>query len=601
MISVVYAVHNEEEILARSLASVQDWADEIIIVDGESSDKTVEIAAGFGAQVISTTNKANFHINKQMAIDAAHGELILQLDADEVVDTSLREFILQVAAGQRDEKIAAWQIRRRNLFCRHWLTKGGQYPDMVIRLLRAGQAYLPQKDVHEQMVVKGKLGTANGHLLHFANPDLSSYFRKFNTYTSFRAQQLAEAKVSVSVGNFWRYCLWRPTTTFWSLWLRHRGYKDGLAGFLFALFSGWHHLVAYCKYVEQQRPLPDGRVTVYYPGNQIEKKAARGVGRYAAWLQEACQEVNTVKIVDKKSAAQVIHYTFFDLYKNTLRPVKKNQKLVVTVHDLIPLLFPKDYPVGWRGRINLWRQKSQLKKAAAIVADSQATKDDLVTKFKLPAQKITVVYLAANPKLQAAGAEQIAQIKKSYALPDRYLLYVGDINFNKNLAQLIKALKFLPSEIHLVMVGKNFVPSDIPEWIILQEQMDLSEVKDRVKFLSSVTLDSELSALYSGAVAYVQPSYYEGFGLPLLEAMRCRTPVICQRNSSLSEVGGEHVIYSDSLRAEDFAAAVLKVLDLTAGQREQMINKAEVWQQEFTWARTARTMAQIYEKVAGEN
>ena len=313
-----------------------------MVVDGESSDKTVEIAAGFGAQIISTTNKENFHINKQMAIDAAHGDLILQLDADEVVDISLRDFILQVATGMRDEKIAAWQIRRRNLFCRHWLTKGGQYPDMVIRLLRAGQAYLPQKDVHEQMVVKGKLGTANGHLLHFANPDLSSYFRKFNTYTSFKALQLAGKKVPINAFNFWRYCFWLPMATFWSLWLRHRGYKDGLAGFLFAQFSGWHHLVAYCKYVEQSRPLPDGRVSVYFPDNEVEKQAGRGVGRYTRWLIEACQEVSAVKVVGKKSAAQVVHYPYFDLYKNTLQKVKKNQKLVVTVHDLIPLLFPKD-------------------------------------------------------------------------------------------------------------------------------------------------------------------------------------------------------------------------------------------------------------------
>lgn len=600
MISVVYAVHNEEAVLARSLESVHNWADEIIIVDGESTDKTVEIAAGFGAQVITTTNKTNFHINKQMAIDAATGDVILQLDADEVVDSSLREFVKWVDR-ERPNDCVAWQLRRKNLFLRRWLQKGGQYPDMVIRLFYAGKAYLPQKDVHEQMEVKGKVGIAEGHLLHFANPDLTSYFRKFNTYTSFKALQLAQEKVPVNWKGFWHYCCWLPTKTFWSIWLRHRGYVDGLAGFLFATFSGWHHLVAYCKYVESTRPEPDGKVTVYYPGNEVEMAAGRGVGRFAQWLIATQKQTGSIHIVNKRRQAQVIHYTFFDLYKKTLQLPRKGQKLVVTVHDLIPLLFPKDYPVGIRGKWNLWRQKRCLKKADMIAADSQATKDDLVNKMRIKPEKIKVVYLAANPGLAPQAAEQIAHVKKSYALADKYILYVGDINFNKNLAQLIKAVKFLPSNIELVMVGKNFVPSEIPEWVTIREQLDLSEVKSRVKFLTAISSDEDLAALYSGAMAYVQPSYYEGFGLPVLEAMRCETPVVCQRNSSLAEVGGEHVFYAESLRGEEFAAAIERVLSMSASKRRQWVAAAREWQENFTWEKTADEMTQIYEKVAGQN
>lgn len=250
-ISVVYAVFNEAAMIAKSLASVRDFADEIILVDGESADETVKIGQEFGAKIISTTNKANFHINKQMAIDAATGNLILQLDADEVVDQELKKFILEIAnEGQTKAAADAWDIARKNLFFNRWLTKGGQYPDKVIRLFWAGQAYLPQKDVHEQMVVKGKLATAPGHLLHYANPDLTSYFRKFNTYTSFKAQQLADQKLKCNFGSGWFYLIHKPLVTFCSLYLRHRGYVDGAAGFLFAWFSGMHHQVAYLKYVE---------------------------------------------------------------------------------------------------------------------------------------------------------------------------------------------------------------------------------------------------------------------------------------------------------------------------------------------------------------
>lgn len=250
MLSVVLATHNEQKNLARCLEAVQDVADEIIIVDGESTDNTVKIAKQFKAKIISTTNKANFHINKQMAMDAAKGELILQLDADEVVDAELKRFIKALTknfASRETTPIKAWYLKRKNLFLGHWLKKGGQYPDPVIRLYVNGYAALPQKDVHEQMKVDGEIGWAEGHLLHYANPTFADYLRKWNTYTSFKATQLQEAQTPINLVTALRFLLWKPWVTFGSLYFRHRGYVDGLAGFVFALMSGLHHSVAYLK------------------------------------------------------------------------------------------------------------------------------------------------------------------------------------------------------------------------------------------------------------------------------------------------------------------------------------------------------------------
>ena len=255
MISVVLTTHNEEKMLSQCLESVTGWVDEIVVVDGESTDKTLEIAKKYKAVIIKTTNKANFHINKQMAIDAAKGDLILQLDADEVVDKELKKFILKVHK-EKNHSASAWYLKRKNLFLKHWLKKGGQYPDSVIRLFWQGQAYLPQKDVHEQMEVKGIVGVAEGHLLHYSNPDLSVYINKFNTYTSFKAHQLKDEGLRVNFGNFWRYVIWKPLVTFCSLFIRHRGYVDGWAGFVFALGSGLHHSIAYLKLYEIVLPAP---------------------------------------------------------------------------------------------------------------------------------------------------------------------------------------------------------------------------------------------------------------------------------------------------------------------------------------------------------
>jgi glycosyltransferase involved in cell wall biosynthesis len=252
-ISVVLATYNEEKNIRMCLDPIVDFADEIIIVDGTSSDKTREIAKKeYKAKVIKTTNKPNFHINKQMAMDEATGDIVLQLDADEVVDDDLKKFILKLAK-QKDYKYAAWWIPRKNLFLGRWLSKGGQYPDAVIRLYLAGKARLPQKDVHEQMEVDGEIGWAPGHLIHYANPSFSDYMRKFNTYTSFRAGQWQNEGMKPSFFGACYYMGLLPLMTFLKMYLRHRGYVDGYPGFVFALMSGMHFSVAYLKLWELQQ------------------------------------------------------------------------------------------------------------------------------------------------------------------------------------------------------------------------------------------------------------------------------------------------------------------------------------------------------------
>ncbi len=255
MISVVLATHNEAKNIIRCLESVQGFADEVIVVDGESSDDTVELARSMGAKVVSTTNKANFHINKQQAMDEAKGELVLQLDADEVVDEQLSSHIKQIHSrilAEPEQSITAWKIARKNLFLGSFLKKGGQYPDFVIRLYINGYAHLPQKDVHEQMIVNGEVGIAGGHLIHYANPTFADYLRKWNTYTSFKAQQLLDqGKKPSFLDGIW-FLIFKPAIVFASMFIRHKGFVDGTPGFVFALMSGLHHSMSYLKLWELQ-------------------------------------------------------------------------------------------------------------------------------------------------------------------------------------------------------------------------------------------------------------------------------------------------------------------------------------------------------------
>lgn len=254
-ISVAIATYNEEENIADCLDSVKDWVSEIVIVDGYSSDRTVEIAERYGAKIIKAKNVPIFHVNKQKAIDDCTGDWVLQLDADERVTSELREEILQVIGEKDDEnkEINGYWIPRRNWFLGRFLTKGGQYPDYMLRLYRRGKGRLPCKSVHEQAEVEGRVGYLKNDLIHLADPNFDRYLTRFNRYTSLIADEMREKKMSLNFFTALNYLFLRPL--FWFFWtfLRHKGYQDGFPGFIFSSFSSFRYIVAYIKYWERNQ------------------------------------------------------------------------------------------------------------------------------------------------------------------------------------------------------------------------------------------------------------------------------------------------------------------------------------------------------------
>lgn len=250
-LSLAIATYNEEKNIARCLQAVKGFVDEMVVVDGSSTDRTREIARKLGARVIKTSNKPIFHINKQMAIDKCQGEWILQLDADEIVDEKLKEEILKSIKNKNAPD--AFKIPRKNFFLGHWLRKGGQYPDYVIRLFRKGKAYLPCRSVHEKMAVpSGKICELKNALLHYPYPNFSEYLNKFNRYTELTAQEYLKNRRMKA--NFWHYLgsEIKGSKIFLSYYLRHKGFLDGFPGLVFALFSGLHYPVAFIKYWEKK-------------------------------------------------------------------------------------------------------------------------------------------------------------------------------------------------------------------------------------------------------------------------------------------------------------------------------------------------------------
>lgn len=246
-ISVVLATRNEEINLERCLKSVENLANEIIIADSGSTDNTVKIAKKFNAKVINVSHQQNFHINKNIAIDNASMDWVLNLDADEEVSAELQDEIIQRLNNPNNNFNGYW-INRRNWFLDRFLTKGGQYPDPTLRLYKRGKGRLPAKDVHEQAQVEGPIGNLKNDLLHYRDTSFEKYLEGFNRYSSFMSMQYLNSKLGLNLYGILKYLFVKPGYIFLNIFLRHRGYVDGKAGFIFSLYSSWVPAVAYIKY-----------------------------------------------------------------------------------------------------------------------------------------------------------------------------------------------------------------------------------------------------------------------------------------------------------------------------------------------------------------
>ena len=250
-ISAALATYNEENNIVDCICSLKKVADEIVIVDGSSTDRTAELAKKEGAKVIKTTNKAMFNINKNIAIDNCRGYWILLLDADERISSELSEEIKKTI--MKDPKEEGFWINRRNWFLGGYLKKGGAYPDSVVRLFLKGKGRLPEKDVHEQVKVEGELGRFENDILHLSDPNFERYLKRTIRYTDQTAQHLREENSGGGAIQVINYMIIKPILIFLNIYFRHKGYQDGFRGFVWALFSGAHHFYAYVKYWHQPR------------------------------------------------------------------------------------------------------------------------------------------------------------------------------------------------------------------------------------------------------------------------------------------------------------------------------------------------------------
>jgi glycosyltransferase involved in cell wall biosynthesis len=270
-------------------------------------------------------------------------------------------------------------------------------------------------------------------------------------------------------------------------------------------------------------------------------------------------------------------------------------KHVVTIHDVIPLVLPGAFPT--RHRLVLATAFARIRRQAdMVIVPSYAAAEDVVRYLKVERERIVVIPMGCEPRFRPiVQSARAATLRRRYALPERYVLFVGTLEPRKNVEALLQAFASLLGEkphddLKLVVAGGK-------GWggIDLQAKVEALKLGDRVIFTGFVN-DDDLPDLYRGALMFVYPSLYEGFGLPILEAMACGTPVITSNRSSLPEVAGDAALLIDPTRPEELAAAMTSLL-CDGTLRQELRSKGFIRAGEFTWEAVAQKTMAIYRTV----
>lgn len=280
-------------------------------------------------------------------------------------------------------------------------------------------------------------------------------------------------------------------------------------------------------------------------------------------------------------------------------PLASPVPLVTSILDVIPLAIP-DYARGVGARLYTALATAAARGSAHTITLSQASKADIVRYIGLPEASITPTYLAADeayhPRL---GAERDAEVRARYDLPDQFVLYLGGFDVRKNVNQLLLAYTYVGQaegdNIPLVIAGREPAWGTTPIFPDLRRYAADLNITDYVRWIGYIE-EADKPALYRLASVFAYPSLYEGFGLPVLEAMACGTPVVANDIPALAEMVGDGAFLVETGSARAMAGAIIALL-LQRPFRDSMVNQGLARATHFSWRKTARETLAVYERV----
>lgn len=274
-------------------------------------------------------------------------------------------------------------------------------------------------------------------------------------------------------------------------------------------------------------------------------------------------------------------------------PLIKPCPYVATVHDCIPRIFPELAP-PWLSDFFQHRALAWFERADHLICASAHTAHDVMHLYGIPAEKMSVVYQTANAAFRPVQEARVLSVRKRYGLDHPYILVVGRVERRKNVAGILRAFELLRDtdlEPHLLVLAGQL--GEGPEDA---EGLPHSEGRHGQVVVTGYVSNEDLAALYCGATVFCFPSFYEGFGRPVLESMSCGTPVVASRTSSVPEVGGDACLYVDPYDTEDIAAAVYEVAS-SEELRSELVSRGLRQAAAFTLERMGKETLSIYHRV----
>lgn len=332
---------------------------------------------------------------------------------------------------------------------------------------------------------------------------------------------------------------------------------------------------------------PDSEFVVVHPAHGSLARTLLGGNLHKVAFEQA-----TFPHIAKRMRANVAHVPYWG------GPMRCNCPVVVTIHDLIPLLLP-EYRGGVRVQAYMRLVSASARRAAVVLTDSDASRRDILQHLRLPEEKVRTVYLAADEAYRPQPPGVVESLRWRLSLPRRYVLYFGGFDVRKNLRAVVQAFARAGSsapDVSLFIAGRlperdtAFTPDP-------RRLADEAGIAGRTVF-TGWTDESDKPALYSGAEAVLFPSRYEGFGLPLLEAMACGTPVIVSRAASLPEIVGAGGLLYDPDDASGMGEGLAALLT-NPSMRAALAEKALAQSRTFSWQRAAEATFRAYEYAIG--
>lgn len=631
-ISVVIITFNEEKYIEQCIRSVMDVADEIVVVDSLSTDRTPEICKNLGVKFIEQPF-LGYKEQKNFALQQASNNYILSLDADEALSVELRNSILKV---KNEWRFDGYKFSRLNNYCGQWMYHTSIYPERKIRLFDRRKGNWRGINPHDRYELEpgSKAGLLKGELLHWVYDSLEEHIAKINHFSTISAEEYFKLGIKPSIRRLIINPLWRFVHSYFI----KTGFLGGKEGFVVSRMLAFSCFLKYSKLrmiykMDQGKsigklpnlavsqtsnpPSVEGSIsprigfdakrafynhsglgnysrnlinalTKCFPDRSYTLFAPRVEGRINLLREEQLRIVSPKSSWSKifpsiwrtKTVVKSIKHERMDVYHGLSHELpfgikKSGAKAVVTVHDLIFIRFPQFFsPID----AYIYRKKLvyACEVADMVVAISNQTKRDLIEFLNLDPAKIVVIYqgCSVNYWKEYEPSEHEA-IRKKYNLPEKYLLYVGTIEERKNLLSVIKAVQESEINIPLVAVGRkaNYFDNTIVPYI--------NEHKVKNVFFLEGVLDDELPIIYQNAECFIYPSLFEGFGIPLLEALVSEIPVITSGGGCFAEAAGPGSIYVEPTNHLEIAEAIIKVCK-NPELRKKMIAQGKEYSKRFS-------------------